>query len=363
MSESTATTPIPQADFDALASAAVPWHSGATEEQRALLYADWCKAPEIAATDYLADVAEWPTLAEFFADAGIAEPMPAKLADVFAKYEAAVQEYAVTESKGQLKVGKWAQAVLDTGLKAITDVGQRRAKRGELVDLCQKTITLHCSTDSCTVEKALRLNAVADVYGTKDYPAHKLGIGKLRQFEATLYREKDSEVWGFKDSVTEEQQGKLRDVWAEACSTAMSAASVLAKIFTALGKEAPKPAEKPSDKPEAATESPKPEGTAPAANTTVAERVPEVAPESPVECGKRMASLPYGRPDSELVWRNFGSSVNLSEKDAAAFVQGLADAGKLQVLVALTKAAVEQSKRLATSAKTAEAARAVAVAA
>src|SRR5262249_62310279 len=98
----------------------------------------------------------------------------------------------------------------------------------------------------------------------------------------------------------------------------------------------------------------------PEANTRTVERVPEVAPENPVECAKRMASLPYGRPDSEIVWRNFGSHVSLSDKDASAFVQGLADAGKLQVLLTITKCAVELSKKLAANAKTAEAARAVA---
>ena len=270
---------------------------------------------------------------------------------------------AVTESKGQLKVGKWAQAVLDTGLKGITDLGQRRTKRTELVDLCQKTITLHCSASaSITVDRALRLNAVGEVFGTKEYPAHRLGIAKLREFETALYREKDSEIWGFKDSVSEEQQTKLREVWARACTQAMSAAAVADEVRIALGKEIkPKSepaADKTADKPESAS---KPENpAAPVANVTAGERKPEVAPENPIECAKRMASLPYGRPDSEMVWRNFGSSVSLSEKDAAAFVHGLADAGRLQVLVAITKTAVELSKKLAAGAKTAEAARAVA---
>jgi hypothetical protein len=363
VSQSTVSAPVPQSEFNTLA-AAIPWYAGATEEQQALLYADYVKAAGegIGAADYVKDAGEWPSLSEYFADAGIDEPMPAKLAEVFARYESAVQEYAVAESKGQLKVGKWAQAVLDTGLKGITDLGQRRTKRTELVDLCQKTITLHCSASaSITVDKALRLNAVGEVFGSKEYPAHRLGIAKLREFETALYREKDAEVWGFKDSVTEEQQGKLREVWAKACSTALSAAAVADEVRIALGKEIKAKSEPAAEKSTQAPESSKAENpAAPVANTAAAERKPEIAPENPVECAKRMASLPYGRPDSEMVWRNFGSSVNLSEKDAAAFVQGLADAGRLQVLVTITRTAVELSKKLAAGAKTAEAARAVA---
>ena len=96
------------------------------------------------------------------------------------------------------------------------------------------------------------------------------------------------------------------------------------------------------------------------ANTTVAERIPELAPEHAVECAKRMASLPFGRPDSAMVWRNLGQTVSLTDKDAEAFVAGLADAGKLQTLVAMAKAAVEASRRLNATVKTVEAARAVA---
>src|SRR5262249_32252142 len=163
-------------------------------------------------------------------------------------------------------------------------------------------------------------------------------IGKLRAFEATLYREKDAEAWGFKDSISVEQQDALRQLWAQCVAGAVTATAdeVYALVRKTMGK--PEPTEsKPQDPNATGSKADNP--AKPEANTRTVERVPEVAPENPVECAKRMASLPYGRPDSEIVWRNFGSHVSLSDKDASAFVQGLADAGKLQVLLTITKSA------------------------
>src|SRR5260370_1450825 len=115
---------------------------------------------------------------------------------------------------------------------------RQSSKRSELVALCQKTVTL-AGIDG-RVDKCLRLWAVATVYGVKE--ARKLGIGKVRAFEASLYREKDSEVWGFKDTLTEAQRTTLQAVWQMACSTAMTAQGVEDEIRVGMGKEPAKPA-------------------------------------------------------------------------------------------------------------------------
>ncbi len=87
------------------------------------------------------------------------------------------------------------QRVLDVGLKPIVEIVDRRKKRSQLVQQCQGSLNLHCVGAAPAVDKCLRLYAVSQVYGSKEQPAAKLGIGKLRAFESTLYREKDSEAW------------------------------------------------------------------------------------------------------------------------------------------------------------------------
>jgi hypothetical protein len=365
MSDAIVPSPVPQAEFHAQASAAVPWYVASAPEQQALMYADYSKAAgtDIPLAEYLADVKEWPSMAEYLADAGMMdEQVPSKAADVWVKYARAVDSYAVSESAKQLDVGRWAQAYLDAYVGNETDAGVRKSRRAAAVKRCQDYLTDTCTAGvPVTVDRALRLWAVGCVYGKAE--ARTLGIGKLRAFEGTLYREKDSEVWGFKDSVTQEQQDALRQLWAQCVAGTVTATAdeVYALVRKTMGKPlAQKPSED-GDSQEPVVPESKPENPGkPEANTTTAERLPEVAPENPVECAKRMASLPYGRPDAALVWRNFGSHVSLSDADAAAFVQGLADAGRLQTLVVLTRTAVELSKKLAAAPKTAEATRAVA---
>src|SRR5260370_1552917 len=369
MSQATNPVPVQQAEFDSAARTAIGWYAASTPEQQALLYADYAKASgsDISVSDYVKDAAEWPSMLEYLTDVGAIKPdEPKGLKEAFERYETAVQEYAVNESKGQLDVGKWAQRVLEVGLKPIVDVADRRKKRGQLVQQCQSSLNLACVGSAPTVDKCLRLYAVSQVYGSKEQPAAKLGIGKLRAFESTLFREKDGELWAFKDTIPEAQQTVLKEVWSKACTEALSATDVQDLVSAVLGKplsaskETPKTDSADEVKPEASNPITEASSVKPEPNTTVEERKPEVAPENPVECAKRMASLPYGRPDSEMVWRNFGSHVALSEKDAAAFVHGLADAGRLQVLAQIAKTAVEAAKHLASAPKTVEGARKVA---
>jgi hypothetical protein len=362
----------------------IPWFNSATPEQRAGIEAEWAKCqPNMSLAEYVNDASEWPSAEAYLADAGwkpnpvvaamvdhIAadvEVVPQKASEIYAKYAAAVQNYAVSESKGQLEVGRLAHEYILAQTKGETDAGVRKGKRAQARKRCDGELA-DAGIHPADSDKCIRLWAIASVYGKAE--ARKLGIGKLRAFESTLYRDRETESWGLKDSITPDQDTAVRDLWARAAAGVLecNAEVLTAEVRKALGKPAPAPkAEKPDAKPKTPkADAPAPEAPKPAvvshANTTIAERIPEVAHESPVECSRRMVNLLFGRPDSALVWRGFGADVRLEEADAAAFIAGLADAGRLQVLAALAKAAVVAVQKLqaAETAKTAENARAIA---
>src|SRR5262249_15102703 len=148
MSDVTATSHVPQADFHAQASTSVPWYAGSSPEQQALLYADYGKAADsgIALPEYMTDVKEWPSMVEYLTDAGLMEEqVPSKAADVWVKYAKAVDSYAVSESAKQLDVGRWAQAYIDAYVGNETDAGVRKSRRAAAVKRCQDYLT-----DTCT---------------------------------------------------------------------------------------------------------------------------------------------------------------------------------------------------------------------
>jgi hypothetical protein len=381
MSDATITSTVPQVPVTRTL-ADIPWYGTATPEQRDGVEADYARcAKDITLDEYITDATTgWSTAAEYLADAGwtpnpvvaaavdaaAEEVVPSKASDVWTRYAEAVDAYAVSESAKQLAVGKWAHKYLLAYVGSEADTEVRKSRRAAAVRRCQDYITDQCGTGvPVSVDKAIRLHAVASVYGAKE--ASKLGIGKLRAFEPSLYRDKDTEAWGWKDSVTEEQQAALRELWTGAVAGVLlcTADELTALVGKAMGKAV---AEKKPAATDTAAKPVKPGEVQPAvvskATGTPEERAAalEVAPEDPVACARRMASLPYGRPDSALVWRNVGSTARLSEADAAALVAGMCDVGQLTALTALAKAAVQAVAKLQAAAKTAEAARAMAAA-
>jgi hypothetical protein len=358
-----------------------------TPEQRAWLEADvakCCKADGMSIVEYVEDAMTYATAALYLDTAGWTpnpvvaamvdhivadvEVVPQKASEIYAKYAQAVQNYAVSESKGQLEVGRLAHEYILAQTKGETDAGVRKGKRAQARKRCDGELA-DAGIHPADSDRCIRLWAIASVYGKAE--ARKLGIGKLRAFESTLYRDLLTESWGLKDSITPEQDTALRDLWARASAGVLecNAEVLTAEVRKALGKPAPAPK---AEKPDAKPETPKADAPAPErapqpavttkANTCIAERIPEVAHENPVECSRRMVNLLFGRPDSAIVWRGFGADVRLEEADAAAFIAGLADAGRLVVLTALAKAAVVAVQKLqaAETAKTAENARAIA---
>lgn len=395
MSDATATTAVPQAPntteialitCQEAAARLLPWWKDATQEQQAAVLADMAGAlasdglsPEVYCEEpcpladhmgMLSDPDPVLLAAATTLTTAVEPEVPAKASEVYVKYAAAVQAYAVAESKGQLDTGRWAHEYILAVTKGQADSGVRRSMRASAVkrldgELLDAGITHH-SAD------CIRLYAVAQVLGKTE--AKRLPIGKVQAFEQCLYRDKDTEAWGWKDSVTEVQQTAVRDLWARAAAAVLDCnAEVLrAEVSAALGK---KPAEKkPAETPAAAATPAETVEVAPKAgevkpavvsksfNPAPAGHVPEVSPENPVECGQRMASLPYGRPDSPSVWRNLGATARLSEDDARALVGGMADVGQLQALTAMAKACVAAIAKLqsAESGKSAEAARTMA---
>lgn len=235
------------------------------------------------------------------------------LAQVWERYQQAVGAYSISESRHQLEIGRWAQAVLDVGLENITDLGQRRTQRALLVKQCQQQLIDARLTSN--VDRYLRLWAVAQMFGSKE--ARILGVGKVSAFEPCLYRDKQGETWDWKDTIPQHQRELVQAVWAMACTTKMSAQAVEDEVKIALGKRMPHRKHK-----------------------------PDAAEPDAAECARQMTDLLYQEPYSELVWHHLGAEARLSEADAAAFVAGLVDAGGLEALTALAKVADAAIARL-----------------
>jgi hypothetical protein len=269
------------------------------------------------------------------------------------KYAAAVAAYSVSKSDKQLDVGKWAHAYILVYVGNEADPNTRRTKRAQAVHRLDDELTeagiLH------DADRSIRLYAVAQVFGTAE--ARKLGIGKLEAFLPCVFRDKETEAWGMRDSIDPVQETAVRELWARAVAGMIARADLRASVFKAMGKRSSKAnnsvaaRSKPTDgKPAVVSYS----------NITAAERAPEVAPENAIDCGRRMASLPYARPDSPDVWRTLGDHVRLTDEDALAFVEGLACSGKLSTLVVMIKAAAAAVARLQAESKSAESARVMA---
>ena len=79
-------------------------------------------------------------------------------------------------------------------------------------------------------------------------------------------------------------------------------------------------------------------------NVRISERQPEIAPEDALGVARRMCSLPYGRPDAPDCWRHFGREVILDVPRVLAFIEGLVDAGRLEVVAAFAQGATGASK-------------------
>jgi hypothetical protein len=244
-----------------------------------------------------------------------------------------------------LAIGEAGSVYVRERLAGETDLGAIRTSRGAGVRRLQNALDEHCGGrgDTPRVEECLRLWGVAEVYGADQ--AEALGIGQLRPFESTVTRSVDAgQTWNVDGTLSAEQQTGLRSLWAEltAGEKTMSAADTLASVQRLLGKEptAKKETAKKGEKQTAATD--KSDGSKP--ETTTA---PEMVPESPVECAKRIASLLYGNPAVELVLRQLGQCHNWTESQARALVTGMADAGKLQAVKACAVTASEIARKLA----------------
>jgi hypothetical protein len=368
MSETTATTSVPQAPIT-VSLEDIPWFNTGTPEHRDAVAADWAKCQaNMSLAEYVKDASEgWSTAEAYLKDAGwkpnpvvaaavdaaAEEPVPEKAAEVYVKYVGAVEVYAVATTKGHLDIGRWGHAYILAVTKGETDAGVRKSKRASAVKRLDGALA-DAGIHPANCEHSIRLWSVASVFGKTE--ARKLGVGKLRAFEQCLYRDKETEAWGMKDTVTAEQDALVRDLFARAAAGSLdcNAEVLYAEVRKALGKPV---VERPADtaKPDApAPEAPKPAVVSHSTNPAPAGHVPEVAPENPVECAKRMASLPYGRPDSALVWRSLGIESRMSEADAQEFVAGLCDNGQLAALTAIAKAAVAAIAKLQAESKTAE---------
>jgi hypothetical protein len=254
-------------------------------------------------------------------------------------------------SKGRtitlLAIGETGTDYLRERLTGETDLGAIRTSRGAGVRRLQNALDEYCGGrgDTPRVEECLRLWGVAEVYGADG--AKALGIGQLRPFESTVTRSVDAaQSWTIDGTMTTEQQNGLRSLWAEltAGEKTQSAADTLASVQRLLGKEPTATADKSGNARKKQT----------AANTGDGQtdgdtRTPEVAPESPVECAKRIAQLLYGNPAVELVLRTLGQSHNWTEGQARALVTGMGDGGKLQAVKACAIAAAEVARKLASN--------------
>src|SRR5258708_762589 len=203
MSESTHTVSTPQADFHAQAGTVIPWYQTSTPEQHAqlwTLYSELNADSPLSVPEFCQDAVRYASATEYLGSlvsgTDTDDTVPAKAADVWTKYARAVDAYAVSESAKQLDVGRWAHAYLLAYVGSETDAGVRKSRRSAAVKRCQDYLTDTCTAGvPVTVDKALRLYAVAQVFGVKE--ARALGIGKLRAFEPSVYRDKDTESWGF----------------------------------------------------------------------------------------------------------------------------------------------------------------------
>src|SRR5262245_61434778 len=81
-------------------------------------------------------------------------------------------------------------------------------------------------------------------------------------------------------------------------------------------------------------------------NVRLIERLPEIAPEDALGVARRMCSLPCGRPDAPECWRHFGREVVLELLRVLAFIEGLLDAGRSEVVTAFAHGAIGASKAL-----------------
>jgi hypothetical protein len=249
-------------------------------------------------------------------------------------------------SKGRtvtlLAIGEAGMAYLRERLAGETDLGAIRTSRGAGVRRLQNALDEHCGGrgDTPRVEECLRLYGVAEVYGTDQ--ARALGIGQLRPFESTVTRSVDAgQTWTVDATLTADQQTGLRSLWAEltAGEKTLSAADTLASVQRLLGKEPTVKATRKSGEKQTATtdKSDKPESATPP---------PEVVPESPVECAKRIATLLDGNPAVEMVLRQLGQCRNWTDAQARALVMGMGDGGKLQAVKACAMAAGEIARKL-----------------
>jgi hypothetical protein len=257
-------------------------------------------------------------------------------------------------SKGRtvtlLAIGETGQDYLRERLTGETDLGAIRTSRGAGVRRLQNALDEHCGGrgDTPRVEECLRLWGVAEVYGVDG--AKALGIGQLRPFESTVSRSMDAgQTWTIDGTLTAEQQTGLRTLWSEltAGEKTLSAADTLASVQRLLGKEPTAKATRKADGQKQTSESKPDDGKGEGSKETPP--APEVVPESPVECAKRIATLLYGNPAVELVLRQLGQCHNWTDAQARALVQGMADAGKLQAVKACAVAAAEIARKLASN--------------
>jgi hypothetical protein len=255
-------------------------------------------------------------------------------------------------SKGRtttlLAIGEAGTEYIRERLTGETDLGAIRTSRGAGVRRLQNALDEHCGGrgDTPRVEECLRLWGVAEVYGMDG--AKALGIGQLRPFESTVTRTTDAaQSWTVDGTLTTEQQNGLRSLWAELTTgeKTPSAADTLASVQRLLGKEpTAKKTGTTGTTTQKQTDANKGEGKADSET-----RPPEVAPESPVECAKRIATLLYGNPAVELVLRQLGQCHNWTESQARALVTGMADGGKLQAVKACAITAAEVARKMASS--------------
>jgi hypothetical protein len=254
---------------------------------------------------------------------------------------------AGTFSKGRtvtlLAIGEAGCEYLRERLTGETDLGAIRTSRGAGVRRLQNALDEYCGGrgDTPRVEDCLRLWGVAEVYGTDG--AKALGIGQLRPFESTVTRSTDAaQSWTIDGILTAEQQTGLRSLWRELTEgeKTLSAADTLASVQRLLGKEPTVKTGK-GDKQTAPNKGD--------SKTDSDTRAPEVAPESPVECAKRIAQLLYGNPAVELILRTLGQTHNWTDSQARALVIGMGDGGKLQAVKACAMAAAEVARKLATN--------------
>ena len=298
-----------------------------------------------------------------------------RLQGLLGKVEESARAYARSKGQKLLDVGKHCTEYLRERCKGEADLGAKRASRAIGVKRLQDRLDEECgSRDTPNVDDTLRLWGVAEVYG--EDLARKFGVGQLRAFQPSIVREKDTETWTRKADYTPEQSTALTDLFTAIATdpSAKSAAEVDLAVKRALGKA-------PVVQADGSTVVAKPDGStvatvkatdgstvvtttaadgtvkaktvkAPAGksgrtNTAPVARAPEVTPESPVETAGRICQLLYGNPHAELVLRQVGQQHGWTDSQVTALVTGMGDGGKLQAIKAMTLAAINVAKKLA----------------